>query len=56
MLFANNRDIRLLEISPPTQRRSHSKPLVVVEPLKDAASLDYVLRENRICWTELESR
>ncbi len=51
LLFANKRDIRLVEVS---QRRPNPRTTLVVRGLEDADVLDFVLKENKICWTEVK--
>jgi hypothetical protein len=54
ILFANKKDIRLIEVS--HSKSSSPKTTVVVKPLEDAAALDYFLRDNKVCWTEIHTK
>jgi hypothetical protein len=58
LLFANRRDIRLLESNPTSSSppsRSHGPPTTiktVIPNLTDVTSLDWV--DSTICWTDIE--
>ena len=52
LVFANQNDIRFVEVS----YGNHKSPLrttVVVRKLDDVQGLDFFLKKNKVCWTEL---
>ncbi|TRY73318.1 hypothetical protein TCAL_01912 [Tigriopus californicus] len=50
LIYANQTDIRLIEVN---NRRIETKPNVIVKHLGSVATLDYILRDNLICWSEV---
>jgi len=50
ILFANRKDIRLLEL---TDNRKRAATNIIVKNLEDAAALDYFLEKSRVCWSEI---
>jgi len=50
ILFANRKDIRLLEL---TDNKKRAATNIIVKNLEDAAALDYFLEESRVCWSEI---
>merc|ERR1719392_496994 len=50
ILFANRKDIRLLEL---TDNKKRAATNIIVKNLEDAAALDYFLEESKVCWSEI---
>ena len=50
ILFANRKDIRLLEL---TDNKKKAATNIIVKSLEDAAALDYFLEESKVCWSEI---
>ena len=50
ILFANRKDIRLLEL---TDNKKRAATNIIVKGLEDAAALDYLLEESKVCWSEI---
>ena len=51
MVFANQNDIRFVEVS--ENQRNSLRTTVVVRKLDDVQGLDFFLKKNKVCWTEL---
>jgi len=50
ILFANRKDIRLMEI---TDNKRKAPTNVIVKNLEIAAAIDYFLKLNKVCWSEI---
>jgi len=50
ILFANRKDIRLLEV---TDNKRKVSTNIIVKNLEDAAALDFFLDLNQVCWSEI---
>jgi len=50
ILFANRRDIRLMEL---LDFRRKTPTNIIVKNLEDAAALDFFLDLNKVCWSEI---
>ena len=53
LLFANQNDIRFVEVTP--HNFNPKKSTIVVKKLDDVAALDFFLTKNQVCWTEISS-
>lgn len=51
LLFANRKDIRLVDASP--TRNRNSNVTIIIKDLEDAAALDYHYERGMICWTDI---
>ncbi|XP_040564168.1 low-density lipoprotein receptor-related protein 6 [Lepeophtheirus salmonis] len=52
ILFANKKDIRLVEV-PPDESQGPPKTTIVVKHLEDATAFDFFLEDGIVCWTEI---
>jgi low density lipoprotein receptor-related protein 5/6 len=50
LLFANRKDIRLVDASP---TRRNGNVTVIIKDLEDAAALDYHYNKGMVCWTDI---
>ena len=50
LLFANRKDIRLVDASP---SRRNNNVTIIIKDLEDAAALDYHFNKGMVCWTDI---
>eukprot|EP00095_Tigriopus_kingsejongensis_P004525 maker-scaffold532_size145644-snap-gene-0.29 protein:Tk04525 transcript:maker-scaffold532_size145644-snap-gene-0.29-mRNA-1 annotation:"low-density lipoprotein receptor-related protein 6 isoform x1" len=50
IIYANKTDIRLVKIK---GERDNPRPNIVVKHLENVSALDYVLRDDLVCWSEV---
>ena len=53
ILFANRKDIRLIELPDDPDSKKKVATNIIVKSLEDAAALDYFLEESKVCWSEI---
>lgn len=51
LLFANRKDIRLVDASP--TRNRNNNVTIIIKDLEDAAALDYHYGKGMVCWTDI---